>query len=283
MRRPDGIRPQRRSLGRTHSRRQRVREPAREPECLLGQLAKLERRDVLARGIHRHEADRVKPRALGRDFVPGDAEGRRPRAGFEMPVQEQSGARRKPLGKPGLVEPERTHPRTRGVDDGGLDDLQVSATCGPDRDALDRAGDRGLLPGQELPEPLCLTPIEIVPRDVLHEVANRPEAHARQLLSHLRPDPSERLDGGLRVHPSPRLWHVLVHASKAGQHRARACLEGQDEPSIGPSSDGAERLAWPVHGRRSKRTRSQRTPGARGAPPQGFPTPLDRPDCLPDR
>ncbi len=53
---------------------------------------------------------------------------------------------------------------------------------------------------------------------------------------------------------------MLVHASKAGQHRARACLEGQDEPSIGPSSDGAERLAWPVHGRCSKRTRSQRTP-----------------------
>lgn len=75
----------------------------------------------------------------------------------------------------------------------------------------------------------------------------------------------------------------MVHASKAGQHRARACLEGQDEPSIGPSPDGAERLAWAIDGRRSQRTRSQGTPGARSAPPQGFPTPLDRPDGLPDR
>ena len=132
---------QRKSLLGAHLRGQRIRQPARERQRQLGQLAELRGRDRLAGAIDGDEADRVQ--AALPQLVALNLESP---AGRELAAEQEPGAGDELLGEPGLVEPESRRAPALRVDDGGLDEPQVPAARRAHlRLALDRAGDRRLL------------------------------------------------------------------------------------------------------------------------------------------
>ncbi len=169
-----------------------------------------------------------------------------PPAGRELAAEQESGAGDELLGEPGLVEPESRRAPALRVDDGGLDEPQVPAARRAHlRLALDRAGDRRLLPGAQLAEPDRLRPVEMRARDVLDEILERLDPERGQSLGDLRPDARERFDREIRMTPLTPFEGVLVHASEAGLLEAPSHERGQNEPSIGEGPDGT-RIFSPV-------------------------------------
>src|SRR5215218_10333385 len=70
----------------------RVREPAGLRECLFGELAQLDRRDVFARRVKGDEPQCVETGPVGGDLVPLNLEGRQPASRLELAVDEQASA-----------------------------------------------------------------------------------------------------------------------------------------------------------------------------------------------
>jgi class 3 adenylate cyclase/tetratricopeptide (TPR) repeat protein len=223
-------------FARAQLRRQRVREEADQRERAIAQLAQLHGRDGLARGVERHETDRMQPRALARKLVALDLESS---ARLELAVNEEASARGEPVGEPRLVEPDRGRPPSLAVDHSRLHELEVAPPGWAHSRPFDRALHRRLLAEPQLAEACRLRPVEEMARDMLREVADRRDAETCQALRDLGSDAVQSRDRSLLVHPHPLPWRTLVHASEAGQRRARTHGEGQGDPTIGTRPDGS--------------------------------------------
>src|SRR5918994_2240513 len=216
----------------------RVRAPAGLRECLFGELAQLDRRDVFARRVKGDEPQCVETGAVGGDLVPLDLEGRQPPSRLEFAVDEQASAGLEAIDEIRLVEPQSHCSRPGCVGNDGLDDLQVAAPRWPELDALHRAVDGRVLPEAEFTERGRVAPVEVAAREILGEITHGEEPEPAETLRHPRPYTRERCERRLLVHPEPPLRRALVHASKAGQRLARTHREGQ---GISESTDRSGR------------------------------------------
>src|SRR6185312_12279516 len=136
-----------------------------------------------------------------------------------------------------LVEPDDLLLDPGSVDDDTFDDLEIPPPRRPYPDARQLAANCRLLSNGEVGEAPGLVPVQVGAWNVLDQVANRPDPERGQAVG----DPRAHAGKGLHrplldVHP-PRLRRALVHASKAGQRRARTHGEGQDPWSIRPGPD----------------------------------------------
>jgi hypothetical protein len=226
----DRVGPERQALASAELCGKRVRHAARERERGLDQRADAVGGQSLGRGILGHEAERVHAGAA--ELVTRHLEALQ----VARPVEEELGAGCE-LRQVRLVEPHDLLLDAGRVDDDALDDLEIPPPRRPDADARELAAHRRLLPESEVAEARRLVPVQVGARDVLHEIADGLDSQRGQALGDLRAHARQGLHASLLdVHP-PRPRRALVHASKAGQRRARAHGEGQDPTRIGPGPD----------------------------------------------
>ena len=161
------------ALAHEQLRRQRVRQPAHHRRQLVDQPAQELRRDLLARGVHRHDALGVDPLPglLLEDLVALDHELLAPALRPEGAADAQPHALGEHLGEVLLVEPD-------GLDGAGvvahqhLDDVHAAAGGALGAHAHDLAADRGLLAHLEVADGLAVAEVLVAAREVLDEVAD---------------------------------------------------------------------------------------------------------------
>jgi hypothetical protein len=219
---------QRQLLAHAQLGRKRIRNVAYARECALDELAQPRGRQLFARGIDRCE---VRGRRGVADVVGLDLELAAPvrpahadgRTWDELPFE------------PRLVEPRCGH-GSRLVREDRLEDRHAPARL-PERRGADDAGDGCFLLGEEVRDRRLPKRSLVVARAVLEQIADRPQAEARELRAQRGPDAGQRLGAGVeafRARRSARRAQVRVQAREADRSMDCCRLRGQGGPSVRP-------------------------------------------------
>ncbi len=201
-----------------HHRRDRVHEPAQE----LGG-------DLLARGVHGHDALGVHPLPvlLVEDLVPLDHERLASALGTERPAQAQLHALLQHSAQVPLVEPHGLD-RPGVVTEQHADDVDPPPRGTVRAHADDFSADRGFFPDLEVADLLAVAEVLVAAREVLDEVADGLQAERGQSAGH----------GGC---------HVLEVGERTGEDGRVEGEAGERRPFVVPTAAEALRKWLPGH------------------------------------
>ena len=225
----DRVGPGRQSVARQEAGRQRVGQPAHHRGHVVHEAAEQFGGDLLAGGIHRHDALGVDPLSvlLAEDLVTLHHERLAAALRPEGAAEAEPHPLVQDLDEVALVEPHGLH-GSGVVAHEHADDVDAAAGSAVGRHADHLTADGGLLPDLELADALAVTEVLVPAREVLDEVAHGREAEAGEPARHRR-------------------RHVFELRERTGERSGVEGEAGDRRPFVVPTTAEAKRRRLPDH------------------------------------